>query len=551
MLKNKQKNPYLLEKDVESVNTFYQSVFKKLNEKISKTPYNKKINITKDYIEFERVFSSKGVQGIVGLVRIKGVDASYPPVVFKVANEINRSIEHEYQILNELNTLGNFCPHFVKTLGIIEIPISSKFILKPDQTDLFHDDGETLPYHVMFLEYANKYPFYKLCQKSINKNILSSQILQVLIALEIAQIKKKFTHYDLHTSNILLQLCEKNSVFVYKISNQYYLVPTFGFFPLVIDTGISYSQCVENNSLMTTTYNYDHGFQSAIYDTLNDVHHFLLTAFYYIEDDKKIYSSISNKIKIILRHLPVLRKSGWKRLPHNLCKSVLDKIKEDCKIYKRFDVFHEYEYSSIDILNGLITLPFKDRGDSNFKECFPSFAVQYSSIIDVEDFSESDVLFVLKTIVDCVNKNRREYIYGKKEYAIEQYKKNFKNTVSEILKYNINYNIYYEKLISSAISLGQNMETIYYDQSQDHLDIIDDCYDKTIPKFPIDMYRYLEKNLTPHFELDKKTVVYFWNCDEEYNRKMSCEQLSQEILETINFSCFREKGLKLIREILK
>jgi hypothetical protein len=294
-----QKNPYLLEKNVNDHFNLYITIIDKLDKKIKQTPYNKKMSVFKDYIEFDRIFGAKGVQGIVGLVRIKGLDRNYPPLVFKVSNEINRSVDHEYLILNELNKMRSYFPHFVRTIGKVEIPLSTKFISNPDKKSLYYEDDETLPYTVMFLEYANKYAFYKLCQTCDNKNVIISQVLQVMLSLEISQIKHKFTHYDLHTSNILLQLCEKNSIFLYKINNQFHYAPTFGFFPLLIDTGISYAKCTEGHKMMTTTYNYDHGFQSALYDCLNDIHHFLLTSFFYIEDDMDIYDSITNKIKII------------------------------------------------------------------------------------------------------------------------------------------------------------------------------------------------------------------------------------------------------------
>jgi hypothetical protein len=538
-------NKYLLKENVNKQFELYTNIFKKLEEKVRRTPYNKRISIIKDYIQFDRIFGSKGVQGIVGLVKIKGLPDTYPPVVFKVSNEINRSIEHEHLILDKLNKTRDYCPHFVRTLGKIEMPISTLFIQNPDNKSLFYEDDETLPYTVMFLEYANKYPFYKICQLTDNKNIVSSQILQVLLSLEIGQVKNKFTHYDLHTSNILLQLCEKNSIFLYKIKNKYYHVPTFGFFPLIIDTGISYSQCIDKNMMMTTTYNYDHGFQSAMYDHLNDIHHFLLTSFYYIESDTDLYETISNKIKIIFRHLPVLRKSGWKRLPHNLSKSVIDKIKEDCKTYKKYDIFCEYEYNSIDILNGLISLPFQNKGKIDFKTCFPEFMIEYSRIIDIEDFSENDVLFVLKTIVDCIYKHKQEYINGIQLYAVEQFKKELKSTISEILSNNVNYDIDYEILMRSGIELGNSIESIYYELSQEHLNIINDCYEKTIVKSPVDMYTYLSQNMTPYFNIDNETIVYYWNCDEEYSTKTSCTKLSVSSISEINSSPFTEKANKI------
>ena len=305
------KRPHLLDQNYEESFVKQRKIFQEVKNLIENTPYDSKLEAIKNELDFVRSFNSKGVQANVGFVKMNKTGS---PLVFKVSNDINRSIEHEFTILENFNNMRKYCPHFVKSIGMIELPISSEFIFDCYNNNLFDDNDETLPRNIMFMEYVNKLPFYRICQDSENKNIVISQILQVLLALEICQLKKNFTHYDLHTSNILIQMCDKNSLFVYKINGNIYTVPTYGFYPLIIDTGISYAKCTEGKQMMSNTDNYDHGFQTTVYDRLNDVHHFLLTTFYYIEIDSDGYDSLSNKIKIIFRHLPVLRKSGWKNL---------------------------------------------------------------------------------------------------------------------------------------------------------------------------------------------------------------------------------------------
>jgi hypothetical protein len=543
------KRPHLLDQNYEESFVKQRKIFQEVKNLIENTPYDNKLKVIKNELNFVRSFNSKGVQANVGFVKMNKTNS---PLVFKISTDINRSIEHEFTILENFNNMRKYCPHFVKSIGMIELPISSEFIFDCYNNNLFDDkDDETLPRNIMFMEYVNKLPFYRICQDSENKNIVISQILQVLLALEICQLKKNFTHYDLHTSNILIQMCDKNSLFIYKINGNTHIVPTYGFFPLIIDTGISYAKCTEGKQMMSNTDNYDHGFQTTVYDRLNDIHHFLLTTFYYIEIDSDGYDSLSNKIKIIFRHLPVLRKSGWKNLPNDLCDLIISKLKDDCRAYRKFELFDEYDKASLEILNGLIKLPIKHHGYNNkdFSDCFTAFMEEYHNLIDIDDFTEHDVLYVLRTIVDNINLYRDSYSSSDKLYIVDKFKNNFINTISTVLKNNVEYNINYEKLLVSGIVLSERLETNYYEMIEENKNIINELYEKTIVKSPIDMFRYISRNMTPHFDIDKNTLIYFWDADNETKNEKKCTNLSLNIINKINKSYFIDKGSIIINEL--
>ena len=515
-----------------------------IEKELENIPYDKKMEKIKQYLDFVRIFTTKGVQGIVGLMKIKK-ENDERCIVFKTSTDINRSIEHEHEVLKDLNNLRNYCPYFVREIGALNIPISSCFIKNPYDNSLFLNE-ETLPRSILFLEYVNKLPFYRLCDDCNDKNIIMSQILHVLMGLEVIQTKKRITHYDLHTSNILIQTCEINSVFLHKINNKYYLLPTYGFYPLIIDMGISYSNCLNNKQMMSNTDNYSHGFQTTVYDYLNDVHHFLLTTFYYIEVDSDAYDSLSNKIKFIFKNLPALRKSGWKMLPNNLCEEVLDRLKDDCLHYKKYELFDEYDKSSVEILNGLITLPIKNYNNKYFGDCFPVFMVEYHKFIDINDFSENDILFVLKTIVDCIIKHNN----------VETFKKDIINTISHVLTYNVEFEysrdnelINYEKLLLSGKVFGERLSSVYYSLIEENNNYIKNKYEKTIIKSPVDIFNYIGRNMTPHFLLNNNTIIYYWNIDDEYNKKLNCGKLSKTILNKINNSFFTQKAELLVKEL--
>jgi len=535
------KKPNILSKEHDEIYQNQRDILSSVKSSVESASYNNKLSVISQRVDFVRSFTTKGVQGVVGFTLIK--DMPTTPLVFKLSTDVNRSVEHEFEIMESFNNMRKYCPHFSRSIGMINIPVSNDFVFDSYNSSLFSFDDETIPRNVLFMEYVNKLPFFRLCQDCGDKNVIISQILQVMVALEIGQRKRKLTHYDLHTANILMQMCEINSVFVYKIGGKNYFVPTFGFFPMIIDMGISYSENLNGKKMMSNTDNYDHGFQTTEFDRLNDVHHFLLTSFYYIEVDSDAYDSMSNKIKFIFRHLPVLRKSGWKMLPNDLCDIIIEQLKDDCRYYKRYELFDEYCKESLELFNNLITLPMKNRtSDKSFSDCFPAFMEEYHKMIDIDDFSEHDVMFVLREIIACVNMCRELY-KSNPDRGVDRFKFLLKESISTVLKDNVFYDkVDYEKFLISAIVFGEKLESLYYELIEEHREFIGKKYKKTVVDSPIDMFLYISKNLTPHFNIDKNTIVYVWDIDNECNKRISCEHLSESNIKRVNTELYTKKG---------
>lgn len=299
--------------------------------------------------------------------------------------------------------------------------------------DLFYDTKESFPRTILFYEKINNFPLHRLLKKSkFDNNILSSQLLQVLMGLEIAQSKLQFTHYDLHTANILEQRCEFDAVFLYNVNNKKWLIPTFGYYPQIIDLGSSFSSVVNQHPMLTHANSYDYGFQSQIFDKLNDVHHSLMSLFYYMEDKKSVFDTLFNKFKYIFHRIPVLTKSGWKQLPHDLTDTVLWKIKKDClPEYETYEIFREFKASFIENMNALITLPFDSDIDEefkvfnvdnvdeldkfmsehpklNFRHCFHPVMEQINKMFADENICGEEILFVLREFFHIVYKHKSE-----------------------------------------------------------------------------------------------------------------------------------------------
>ena len=473
--------------------------------------------------------------------------------------------------------------------------------------NLFHEAKDALPRTVILYEKINNFPLHRYFKKiSYDNNLLSSQLLQILLALQIAQNKFNFTHYDLHTTNVLQQHCEFDAIFLYNINNNKYLIPTYGYYPKIIDVGSSFCDEIKNHTMLTHANSYDYGFQSQFYDPLNDIHHSLLSLFYYVENKKDCFDSLSNKIKHIFYRLPVLRKSGWKKLPHDLTDTVLWKIKKDClPEYEKYEIFREYKGNFIEILNSLVNIPFdkdldidiintninttntnnsnkidskyiydliKNHPKINFKNCFQSMMKELDKMFYNEEVCGEDIMFILKELFLIILKYKKEITqdkdklfikYKELEVTTEKYQeysklKNIKtnktnqkiltqctNEMNKVKKEVENLEKVYKKIkqelkektqsfieayiefdnvnyfimIDSFIHIGKNIQAIYYLLTKEHQSIIDTVYETTIIKNPVDMFEYISRNFTPSFNINKNTVVYYWDSDNEIHKK--------------------------------
>ena len=554
-----------------------QRKFKNVSNTISflqkqlKTIKNKKKNAyISSLIPYVRSFQTKGVQGIAGLLSCKHIDPTIKetfPVVFKISANIGKSVEHEDLILQQLNTTSDYFPHFMKSFGTIETNVPFEFFEnnfptettfspsssseddeEEEQNDeeendkkvsLFSSTDEKTPSTILLAECVERIPFYRLTKYCSDKNIIVSQILQVLFALQVGQHLFKFTHYDLHLGNVLEQQCEKNSVFLYHLENEWYTIPTFGFYPVLIDMGISHSNSSENRPMFSNTDSYYNGFQTTLFDPLFDVHHFLLSLFYPMEDENSTYDYLSNKISHIFRHLPVLRKSGWKELPCHVSRSIISKIKNDCKNYKTFPIFCSLDSEFLETINPLIILPIKKyENRENFSSCFEEFCKQIDKLFLLEELQTDQIVFGILEIAMVVNEFRNQTMTSK---VLSKFQNRVKERLSIIDGY-VDTDIDYSKLFSSAIKLGETLSTNYSYFISKNTSIIEKTYAKTAIKSPLDMFLFIQAHATPPFYVNHETMIRVWDIDKKTSYTKSCSHISDEMLKKINKSSWRKKG---------
>ena len=227
-----------------------------------------------EFLEFHSSFPRSGKQGILGLLTNTSTRKKY---VYKISQYLNFLIDQEYAVLEGLNQIREFCPHFCKTYGKFTTRLSPDY-RKEDNPFEVEDDKKYLIGDVMVMEnIENGRKLYRYIKNEhVNPEIVMSIVKQTLIANIIAGETLRFTHYDMHSNNVLVKRCPTNSVFLYILDeNRTYLVPTYGYYPIIIDFGFSFNKNCEHKPMYGGLAHTDIGFIPSVYDQHSDAKLFL------------------------------------------------------------------------------------------------------------------------------------------------------------------------------------------------------------------------------------------------------------------------------------
>ena len=585
---------------------------------------SKKLDIMRNKFKFIKTFETNGIQGIVGLVEHRDTQNQ---LVFKLSVEIDRTIEHENHVTLDLNKLRPFCPNFVGNLGCVELPISRTFIYEntPEDSDyessgtdesgdesgdesrdesseeesseeesegeyedckLFMEDREYLPTSVLFLEYVSPHSFYDFT-KYADKSLINSLILGILCGLSIAQKHCKFTHYDLHIDNILIKECEPEAIFLYRIDGEAFAVPTFGFFPVIIDMGMSYCESLNGDTMKTSVEHYRKGLQATLFDKLNDMHHFLLSAMNKVEYDEEEFYYLSTKMLYFFKNLPVLRKKGWKMLPNDILKLSMKDIVKACKglstgykpkekpkskieelrqkkIEKRnnemgiveeptkskplglneLPIWVDLDIDIIETLSLGISLPWKE--DLEIKEEFESLQedeiiaysfitllVELQKLYNLELFEDiNDLLFVIRELTTLVFENWNIISKNTNKDTMKKLFNDFKRKLIPEFRDSV-YVLDWTKTLTGCKYCLNILSMLYSRNVKGNTSLIDELYKDVPIKSVNDMIRFYIRNCLLRPTYNENTVLYLWDADNKTNKrvmlkdKMSLEDIQK------------------------
>jgi hypothetical protein len=489
-----------------------------------------------EWLEFHSSFKNPGKQGMAGIL-ISKTKSKY---VFKISQYINYLVEHEYSVLNGLNNISNFCPHFCKGYGILTCQVDSRIrkIGNPFKINK-SESGYNIEKNVLLMEYIdNSYKFSKYIKNdNIADENLFNIIKQVLMAISISQIKKKFTHYDLHSDNIMIKNCDKDLAILYVLDeNNQFLVPTLGYLPIIIDYGFSFIEDMEDSSTMN---NYlwpslsftDIGFTSDRFDSIADPKLFLISVSDEIKSirNSKKSKKFRNIVKNIFHPLSVEWDCGWDNIyEYSASDYVLSLLEEHTG---NSIIFKECENYCIDLIQSLIILPLEKRSFNNLIDSFETFINEFFKI-ESQISNNFFNLYILKGIIDSARTVRSDY-YNKdtRESALKKFRHDIYQRIDKVVKYCNTDNIHFEKLLCSLFVLANCIEGVYYHIMENKMERKYKEYDKLPLKTIEQIYGCLDVNFTDNYVYNENTVVMVIDC---LNNTNNVYKLTSENIEILN-----------------
>jgi hypothetical protein len=473
----------------------------------------------KEWIEFDQIFNKPSKQGIVGLFQLgegkEGKDEKEEKeemkVVFKFSQYINWLSFHEYTVMRGLNELSEYCPHFCKMIGIISCEVDPAYRKSSNPFEI--KSKYPIEKEVLLLEYiSDSAKMYNYIRSNlVNDDVIHSSIKQVLLAISIAQRKKRFTHYDLHSYNIMMKKCDPNLVFVYVLDDTtQFCVPTYGHYPVIIDFGFSYISDMDDGPLWSTLAHTDVGFMSDRFDPLSDPKLFLVTLAEELKEKRRRSpktKTFRNIVKNIFGNLNIDWESGWDEgEEQGASDCVLDLVENYNTTSK---LFKNYDHYCIDLIQSLIILPLERQNYKNIGSSYQMFLNEFSKI-ENEIGSDFYNLYILKGIVNAARAIRADYLNTTtRRKALQHFQRAVFKKIDCIARFCRLKTIHFEKMLCGILAFSKNVEGVLYDFMVSRESRKQREYSKMELKSVDEIYAAIETNIPNDyvFNVDSKIVV--------------------------------------------
>ena len=496
-----------------------------------------------EWLEYQGLFGKPGKQGVAGIMKVKGTDLT---VAFKLSQQIDNLAQHEYTVMNGLNELASFCPHFCKSIALLDckrnprtISNISPFIKQADVQYMISDK-------MLIMEHVTN--SYKLStyikSNKVDEDSIYSLVKQVLLGMSFAQRRKNLTHYDLHSGNIMVRKCNKDVVFVYVLDEGNQIaVPTLGHFPIVIDYGFSYISDMEDTPMLPTMGHTQYGYTSDRYDPNVDSRIFMVTVSDEIREARatKKARALRKITKKAFAGLDIDWESGWFQSDEEEESAqalIADKIEP---LAGRSIIFTEYENYCIDIFQTLIILPLEEQDTTNSKRSFKVFINEWMKIEDLISSANSN-LFILRGIVDSARYVRSAYMDPEtSKSAVDEFKKMTHEVIDSVAAFCNPKDLNYEKMLCSMYVFADSIEGLYNDHLKDLLETRNKSYSKLVLQTPEQFYAAIDTNIPTEYKYTEKTTIFMMDSIENKTEVFSLH--ADDILAVNNAHSFTRGSL--------
>ena len=490
-----------------------------------------KDNDWKEWLSFDTVFNKPSKQGIVGLLEMKNNTSD--KLVFKISQYINYLTQHESIVMKGLNTLSSYCPHFCRSIGTILCDVEPKCKKQDNPFNIL--SKHPIKKEALLCEFIDKScKFYNYIRSDrISEDVLYSTVKQVILALAIAQRKKQFSHYDLHSFNIMMRKCDKDAVFLYILdADNQFVIPTYGHYPVIIDFGFSYIKDMEDGPLWPSMAHTDIGFTSDRFDWVSDPKLFLVTVSSEIKNKRNSKRSriFRKVVKNMFYPLNIDWSSGWDEGEEQ---GASDYVTEMIKDYNPGSIlFDKYEHYCIDLLQSMIILPLEEQDYSNIHKSYEVFVKEWMKV-ENQISSPYYNLYILKGVIDSARVVRAAYTCQSTRLdAIRTFRHSLYDKVKQVADFCKLDGISYEKMLCSLIVFSRCMEGVIYDVMTARMAEKKREY-KKLPLQTIEqVYAGIEVNLPDKYKYTSKSTILILDSYEETTIKTY--KIPEEEIKNIN-----------------
>ena len=476
------------------------------------------------WLQFHKKFEKEGKQGITGLVKIND-----ELCVYKTSRYLNYLVNHELLIMNSLNEIAKFCPYFCRSYGSIDHLVDLDYKKKDNPFDVNSKHPITQETLLMeYLPYENLYSLIK--NNEISGNIILSTVKQILLALSIVHENKNFSHYDLHSCNILMKPCNKDLVYLYVLNEENQLcVPTNGYIPKIIDFGFSYIKEMENNPIWSSLAHTEIGFMTSLFDSISDLKLFLVTVSNEMKrfrDDKNT-NIFRNIVRNIFNPLNIDWESGWDQ---KLSVSAIDSVANELESVKiKSHLWKKYNHLCLDLIQSLIQLPLKKKDTTSLKGSYLMLTNEFAKIESNINNSSLN-LYILKQIVNYVRELKDSYLNKEtRNEAIKEFKENINDMISDLVEYYIP-KLNYEKLLCGCIAFSNAVEGLMHRHIKSQFEIKKLEYNQLKLKTPEHILGALEVNIYDEYIYTDSTEIVVLDCINKDNSKLVLSEDNIDIL---------------------
>ncbi len=381
-----------------------------------------------------------------------------------------------------------------------------------------------------YIPYKNLYTCIE--NKKVPDNVVMSSIKQVLMAISIGQECERLTHYDLHSCNILMNPCNRDDVFLYKIGNNFITIPTYGCYPKIIDFGFSYSNQLDGDGIYSSLAHTEVGFLTNQFDPISDCKLFLVTVSDELRQARQ--NSMYNKLRRVIRNvfepLQIDWENGWDLYSEAGASNFISE--EVVDISSKSDLFNKYNEYCVDLIQSLITLPLTRKKTGNLKDAYKMLTAEFSKL--ESQFENSMMkMYVLKKVIDLARGVRSFYEDSSQRHnSILLFKRRLTEFLTNTFRFCLPVSLHYEKLLCGLFVFANCCEGMLYNIISEKSSDNGELYEQLKLKTPLQIFSAIETNLPCEYVYNKNTRVYIFDCDEK--KKYYINDIDSDILEIIN-----------------